>query len=168
LPIFLVQLVLLSQTLLTHQQRNRLATLLRAKHPEANIHTRSILLGIAGTIYEQYTISQLHQLRRPGEPYSKVPSPRCKELQYKTYTPHGAPDKQHYKDPKGRTRAISPHLPAAPKGPTQSGGHTFHPPGRAIPGTSEEGLDEANDGEGRRAGEAAPFRRTWCRAERRE
>jgi hypothetical protein len=43
-------------------EHSRLATLLRAKHPEANIHTRSILLGIAGTIYEQYTISQLHQL----------------------------------------------------------------------------------------------------------
>jgi hypothetical protein len=145
------------------RQHSRLSNLLRTKHPQAIIHSRSILLGIAGTIYDQDTITQLHQVGVRGtqlkSTIQKLQRIAIQDLHATWLT------RQSKIRPKAQARGTTTHLDQGTTRPHPDGGNP-NPPGRATPGTLAEGMDEAREGEGRRAGEATPFRRTWCSAER--
>jgi hypothetical protein len=149
-----------------HQQHSRLVTLLRAKHPEANIHPRIILLGIAGTIYNEYTIRQLQQLGVRG-PQLKTTLHKMQRIAIQDLHATWQTRQAKLRPPKQAQGTQPPPAPRPSGPPSRAAAPTTHREGR-LPGRRRRAWMKQTDGEGRRAGEAAPFRRTWCSAERRE
>jgi hypothetical protein len=116
-----------------HQQHSRLVTLLRAKHPEANIHPRIILLGIAGTIYNEYTIRQLQQLGVRG-PQLKTTLHKMQRIAIQDLHATWQTRQAKLRPPKQAQGTQPPPAPQTLR-PPQQGGRPHHPPGGETPGT---------------------------------
>jgi hypothetical protein len=116
-----------------HKQHSKLVTLLRAKHPEAHIHPRIILLGIAGTIYNEYTIRQLQQLGVRG-PQLKTTIHKMQTIAIQDLHATWMTRQGKLRPPK---QAKGPQPPPAhrPQATPQQGGRHHYPPGGVTPGT---------------------------------